>query len=777
MRLSLAVALLLINAACPPSASEVPRCGTPEAPDCGAHGSCVNAESGAACTCQTAYTGPACIACATGFQDNDADGTCLPTCATLATTCSDHGTCGDGSGAATCTCTTAYSGPTCAACATGYQDNDGDGACTAACQSSSCGTHGSCADSTGTTVCTCAPGYAGALCNACATGFQDNDGDGACTAACQSSSCSAHGSCTDSTGTTVCTCAAGYAGALCNTCAMGFQDRDGDGACAPACASSSCPANATCDDATGAVVCTCTAAYTGTGCTACAAGYQDNDLNGSCLPTCASASLACAPRAACSDLSGEARCGCMAGYAGSDGGVGCAWVGVVRDPGLQGNPPAQWLAVTGVSWTPGSAGGVDPGSASLGGACTYSTLSQTGITVPPMSTPDRLALRVSRMYSGGYTGTLLSLGPTLAYDLSAVAGWNSVDLCLGEAAYGGSHTLALRSTDVGQSTCAGASPPSVDRVDLVPSATCPANGTVFNGTLEDTATVGWSLSNGASIVPNGAVNGSRALRISGAVSCFAQAGSWVAVPAAATLSSPALRFAVSGPAGARLQVMMPTYPWATVATTGPGQTVTLCLPAWTQGQALPLAFSQDLLGCTTSWTGDLDNFTVVSEPSCAGLGTNPYNPGFELADLSLGFSVNDPSAIAVDTSTGVAHSGAGALRVAAPAVCSLPPSLYLAFGVPPPTVTAGPALHFWYRLASSPAGSFSADVIPAGAQSGVASAALTATAWTRVTMCLPAKLAGTLAGLSLRAPFCSGTAGPSMWVDDVDVSVDSSCPP
>ncbi|NVB77372.1 MAG: hypothetical protein HOV81_03170 [Kofleriaceae bacterium] len=135
-----------------------------------------------------------------------------------------------------------YDGASCGTCATGYQDNDGDGVCLQDCATAglSCGT-GTCDDSGGAAACSCTPSQAGADCTLCDHGYQDNDGDGACTANCVTASldCGANGVCSDVTGTAACACAAGYGGANCETCAAGFQDDDGDGTCAATCAEAS----------------------------------------------------------------------------------------------------------------------------------------------------------------------------------------------------------------------------------------------------------------------------------------------------------------------------------------------------------------------------------------------------------------------------------------------------------------------------------------------------------------------------------------------------------
>ena len=73
---------------------------------------------------------------------------------------------------------------------------------------------------------------------------------------------------------------------------------------------------------TGTAACKCDIGYTGATCSDCAIGYQDNDNNDVCLPTCASLGWNCSGNGACSDLSGEAVCDCDPGYV-PDGAGGC----------------------------------------------------------------------------------------------------------------------------------------------------------------------------------------------------------------------------------------------------------------------------------------------------------------------------------------------------------------------------------------------------------------------------------------------------------------------
>ncbi|HRE91911.1 MAG TPA: hypothetical protein PK095_22520, partial [Myxococcota bacterium] len=291
--------------------------------DCGAHGACDDASGAAVCVCQEGYAGASCESCASGWQDRDGDGVCAKDCASSGLNCGAHGACADASGAAVCVCQEGYAGASCETCSLGYQDNDGDGLCAMDCATSgvSCGDHGACADGSGAAMCVCETGYAGANCESCAAGYQDHDNDGLCAMDCATSgvSCGDHGACADGSGAAMCVCETGYAGANCETCAAGYQDHDNDGVCAPDCATSGvqCGAHGACADASGAAVCVCNTGYAGPNCETCAPGYQDNDNDGHCFVDCATSGIQCGSHGECSDGLGPARCVCDTGYVGT----------------------------------------------------------------------------------------------------------------------------------------------------------------------------------------------------------------------------------------------------------------------------------------------------------------------------------------------------------------------------------------------------------------------------------------------------------------------------
>jgi hypothetical protein len=257
---------------------------------CGTHGVCDDSDGVAACSCSAGYQGEDCSSCAAGFQDNDGDGVCVADCATAVISCG-QGSCGDSTGEPSCSCSGGYGGADCVACAAGYQDNDTNGTCLSSCATASvnCGSNGHCSDVAGTAACVCASGYQGANCTTCAAGYQDNDTNGTCEPTCASSGLGCgHGTCSDSTGTAACTCSAGYGGADCQACAAEYQDNDDNGTCLASCVQvqSSCGAHGTCFDVTGTATCTCAAGYQGAACDQCANGYSDEDGDGTCSPPC-----------------------------------------------------------------------------------------------------------------------------------------------------------------------------------------------------------------------------------------------------------------------------------------------------------------------------------------------------------------------------------------------------------------------------------------------------------------------------------------------------------
>jgi hypothetical protein len=330
----------------------LPDCDTAEL-TCPPPNECDDSGGIASCECAPGYAGADCSLCDDGFQDNDDDGECEESCAASDLECGPRQHCEDGSGTATCIdgCAPGYTGDDCEDCADGFQDNDDDGSCLPDCDTAelTCPVNSACDDTDGAVVCACDDGY------------QDNDDNGSCTPDCATSGlvCDAGMSCDDVSGTPECVCAAGY------------QDNDGDSTCEEDCTTAAldCSGHGACDDSRGRAVCDCDVGWDRSDCSicdspyyqahlaedgtllscetscylegdafpcglnercaqdngvkecVCADGYQDNDGDGACLPTCATAQedadppLECPdPHGRCDDSSGTATCLCQTDY-------------------------------------------------------------------------------------------------------------------------------------------------------------------------------------------------------------------------------------------------------------------------------------------------------------------------------------------------------------------------------------------------------------------------------------------------------------------------------
>ena len=160
------------------------------------------------------YYGPACMHECPG-------GACI--------SCSGHGTCDGGvQGTGVCVCAASsatgfFAGPSCSACLPGYYGSD----CRLACPGHPgipCGGHGACDDGAyGTGACMCTAHWAGAACDACASGFWGADCAQMCPGA-REWPCSGHGQCDREQG---CVCARGWRGPDCGRACP----RTGEGIC------------------------------------------------------------------------------------------------------------------------------------------------------------------------------------------------------------------------------------------------------------------------------------------------------------------------------------------------------------------------------------------------------------------------------------------------------------------------------------------------------------------------------------------------------------------
>jgi len=330
---------------------------------CSGHGSCAISEAGLAeCVCDVAYEGTSCSDCASNYQDGNEDGTCLADCTLVDLDCSGNGECGiNASGETACACYTGYEGESCDACVIGYI-NCGEGCAPACTDSETCNGHGECNEETctsplclceynwsGSNCAACAEGYTGTDCLSCDTNYADN-GNGFCVKSCDYPNiCNGHGTCVFNQGPQ-CTCDFNYDGTYCDICAAEYTGTDcgdciagynqaTDAHCYTKCETAdlvvdtvACTGHGTCKDfldpnSNGTKdggedyvepYCTCDMGYTGTDCSTCDTGYQDDDGDGTCELECASASLDCNDHGVCVLVDGAPACDCDDGYTGDN---------------------------------------------------------------------------------------------------------------------------------------------------------------------------------------------------------------------------------------------------------------------------------------------------------------------------------------------------------------------------------------------------------------------------------------------------------------------------
>ncbi|MGE0327751.1 MAG: hypothetical protein AB7S68_35900 [Polyangiaceae bacterium] len=209
------------------SGNQALPCGTEV---CNAHQVCDESGKQPLCECQAAYTGADCETCAPGYED--VGGACLPlkVDCEAANPCGTFGVCVQETGKPDrCDCLENHTGPTCAQCDTGYQDNDENGTCEIGCdnptEAPQCDAPRVCDEVTGSALCACPIGTQGERCELCEDNYARR-GDEPCYQTCSHPdvTCVEPQFCFDDSGhqAASCVCEVGYTGATCSECDTGF---------------------------------------------------------------------------------------------------------------------------------------------------------------------------------------------------------------------------------------------------------------------------------------------------------------------------------------------------------------------------------------------------------------------------------------------------------------------------------------------------------------------------------------------------------------------------
>ncbi len=660
-----------------------------------------------------------------------------------------------------------------------------DGACVALCRGGAldCGAHGVCVDRESGPACVCGGGYEGDACDRCGASLQDNDGDGICEPACVPDGCG-RGSCDDSSGFVVCTCDEGYAGRDCSTCAPGWQDNDRDFFCKPSCALTqlSCGAG-TCTDADGSPSCTCWPGSEGDDCSRCSAGYQDNDGDALCLPSCdGSLAPTCVEHAACNDASGSALCECAVGYAWIDS--ACRWAGGFVDGEFQN--ASSWERTGAMSIDTASAGWSAGGSALIA-PCAPGAISQV-IEMPALEQAEPLAVRWWQRIPGLLPRPMPNSRPPepiwIAIDgagqraTTPGSQWSAAYHCLGERAYGGSVQFSfggapgLCDLDV-----------EIDRVEVVPAAgLCPTPGNVLNGTFDGVAgesVHGWSFRGpGAFAEGTDALAGGLTANFGAPNPCSSGAlTGTVSLPLQSRIPGQALRIHYAAGTQSRAAISIGGAPVGTLVGEGDTRTALVCIPPVTDGLVSELQFSVDggLGACTDTWDNwfSIRSVEFVEDAACVAAG-GLIDGDFETA-LAGHSGVRgwrfrgDPHAEFERVHDAAqAHAGQGALRISVPGYPDQADA-GVSFAVPESGDGAGPALRFWYRTEGT-------AIFSVGEH-----ALAWSSTWVQATKCVGWLAAGTPAEAVFRlhgGSTCTDTEddGARAWIDDVELVTDPLCP-
>lgn len=578
-----------------------------------------------------------------------------------------------------------------------------------------------------------------------------------------------------------------------------------------------CGSHGTCDDASGTAVCTCALGYAGPGCSTCAEGYQGSDGGSTCEPKC---DVACPAHGACVVANGKGACVCAPGYTGA----ACTWTGGPTDPGLEAPPPSPWEVVGGAidpaaeGRTPNEKGLFIVPTASLCSTPPVIASLAQSVAMPSVSQGEPFALKiVGRTYcdptadptcygTAGYE-TALSFPGTF---FLAPKVWTEQEICLGEKGYGPATRVAITGIrpDPGghPGLCYNTMPADrrelqIDSVRIAPSLTCPAVGTVANGDFEGDGV--WKATAGASVEAGIGEKGSRAGRMKATDGCPGEAPSLessISVPTA-SLPNAELTFKFKGSPERLLSVGIGPgvspgrVAPVTVKGNGTYQSVSMCLPEFAKGYAVPFRLVMgNETACGEGAERELvvDELKITSQPSRCAANVFIADGGFEKAYEAGGVSfwqfssaAGPPLRSTAGFSTGsTVHGGARMATMTGYQTCYTADAR-TPITIPPAKGTSGPVARFFYRVRNPNA----VVVYRADANADVgASTSLTlpqpgyvANTWAEAKLCLPPGRPNRAATLTfgLSSPTTCNQVinpAPSFDVDDVTIAADPACP-
>jgi hypothetical protein len=378
-------------------------------------------------------------------------------------------------------------------------------------------------------------------------------------------------------------------------------------------------------------------------------------------------------------------------------------------------------------------------------------------------------------------------------ETTAIGIWQTSHICLGARALGGTANLVLgtkATTCIPYDLSLDAVSFSVDT-----AGTCPPYGTVPNGDFE-AGDKSWTLtpsSATAEIITGVGDSGSYGAHLATSQPCQQQPQitGTISIPTKQMVPNTALKVWSKGTKNTPASVLIGNA-WTFFAGDGASGARNICLPQWALGTVQPITLAllqPQVLSCGPSVNDFVfDDLSFVSDPLCT-TDANLFDPGFEQISLAptagpqwyLSPPINGGTA-KLDQTPANAHSGNVAARLEVTSPCS-DPGISASVTLPAPTTGSGPALKFWYKTSLFPT-NLRARVDLQAATNGTIITLPAATIWTQKVVCLPPSLAGRPDGLLFSADGSGGglsgcTTFPAedLWIDDVELTTDASCPP
>ncbi len=403
------------------------------------------------------------------------------------------------------------------------------------------------------------------------------------------------------------------------------------------------------------------------GCREAACADELLELTGRCRQ--AMCAVACGEHAVCDYTVDPDVCFCAPGYAGDP----CTWVepepselctstaAAVGDPCFRNKPDAIWdgnVQPTAPGSNPASTADDGEGQLRPRAVCDGDSLTQT-IQMPPYEASEPLVAEVTYQAAGvhglavGFDQTWTRLPPT-------GEAWETETFCLGEAAYGRGPTggpIVLRlSASERLEDCEGVGSPQ-GTISVASFAirrpreeeACPGPAPVLNPQANPTQR-GWIFEADGSGTAAGMVSdagnqgtsGARIFRGEGATGRPSMR-TQVFVPRATTKASPALVFWWQGDNQRLFEVTIGTYVGvdddpgrrlATLVGQGGDGTAIYCLPPWTHGAVVDLAFALVDDGNPAEVALAVDNVGIVTQEKC-GDSTGLLDPSFDSATATV----------------------------------------------------------------------------------------------------------------------------------------------